>query len=371
MAKPKRILYFMNDLFGGGAQKGLINLLDADFFRGAELHVATIIRGDGCVEPDLRRHLAPGNLHIFSSAERMKLSHLLKALLLYPILLLRLRPSSVVLSLPQASLVGRFWGHLLPISKLFAFEHSISYAKKAYAVLLKALSLSISAILIDTQRTGSATRRFFLPFKRYEIIELPLYTGSVAPAHLKTSTRLAKPVRLLIAGRLTVQKNHAALFSALKILLGQGQPVHLTVVGNGELEAQLKVLVTTLGIAPNVTFLGYLTPWTIQCPLADIYIQPSLREGLCITVVEAMRHGLPTIASPRGGMLDYGVDGENILYTDPENPADIATQITRLIKGNALREKLATNAVSSMENLFGTAATRKKLNAARAAFGLN
>lgn len=367
MSKPRKVLYFINDLFGGGAQKGLVNILDVNFFNGTELHVAAIIRGDGCVEADLLRHLPASQVHVFAGSEKMRLKHLLKAFLLYPLLLLKLRPRLVIMSLPQANIVGRFWGHVLPITRLYAFEHTTSYAKKGYGYILKALSLSVRGIIMDTQTTGSETTRFFLPFKKYQIIDLPLYTGALDASHIKHGTAIKGTPTLLIAGRLTPAKNHVALFRALKVLKDAGQPCHLNIAGSGELSEMLEAEVKVLGLQKHVTFLGYLSPWTTECPKADIYVQPSLREGLCITVVEAMRHGLPVIASPRGGMLDYGSDGENILFADPESPAAIAEAITKLVSNDKLRKKLAENAITSMESRFGTVALRQKLAAARAA----
>lgn len=369
MSKPKRILYFINDLFGGGAQNGLINLLNAGFFNGTELHVAAIIRGDGCVEAELLKHIPASRLHIFSGSERMKLPHLLRAMRLYPRLLLSLRPQITILSLPQANLVGRFWGHLLPITRLFVFEHSTAYAKKAYAYLLKALSLSVYGILTDTNRTTTETTRHFLPLRSYKVVEIPLFTGQVNPAYLKTTTKIGKTPRLLIAGRLSHAKNHAGLFHALQILKGQGVPFHLSIAGNGELEPELKALASQLDIAENLTFLGYLSPWTAQCPLADIYLQPSFREGLCLTVVEAMSHGLPVIASSRGGMLDYGHDGENIVFADPDSPPDLAAKIASVIADDKLRSRLSKNAMSSMEARFSLKALNARLAEARMEVG--
>ncbi|RYG61591.1 MAG: glycosyltransferase family 1 protein [Alphaproteobacteria bacterium] len=367
MSKPRKILYFINDLFGGGAQKGLVNILDVNFFEETELHVAAISRGDGCIKADLLRHLPASQVHVFTASEKMHLSHLLKAFLLYPLLLLKLRPRLVIMSLPQANIVGRFWGHILPITRLYAFEHTTSYAKKGYAYILTALSLSVRGIIMDTQTTGTETTRFFLPFKKYQIINLPLYTGALDSAYIKQGTAIKGKPTLLIAGRLTTAKNHINLFHALKLLATSGQPCHLNIAGSGELSDMLEAEVKKLGLQQHVTFLGYLSPWTTECAKADIYIQPSLREGLCITVVEAMRHGLPVIASPRGGMLDYGVDGENILFADPDSPEAIANAISKLVQDDKLRKKLAENAITSMESRFGTVALRQKLAAARAA----
>jgi len=76
---------------------------------------------------------------------------------------------------------------------------------------------------------------------------------------------------------------------------------------------------------------------------SDIFIRPSLSEGLGSAFLEAMAAGVPIIGTRVGGIPDFLVDGETGLFCEAQNPQSIAEKIKLLLADETLRQKLITN----------------------------
>ena len=99
-------------------------------------------------------------------------------------------------------------------------------------------------------------------------------------------------------------KGVAVLLESLRSLRRSGAAVHLTVVGGGRLQADLQELTRDQGTAGDVSFLGQLDRDGVQRALdaAQLFVLPSLTEGLPRALLEAMARGLPAIATRVGGV---------------------------------------------------------------------
>ena len=75
-----------------------------------------------------------------------------------------------------------------------------------------------------------------------------------------------------------------------------------------------------------------------------MYVQPSHYESFSNALIEAMATGLPVVASRVGGMLDCIVDGENGLFANPKDPADLARKLRTLLDEPQLAARLGAKA---------------------------
>ncbi|MCK4322985.1 MAG: glycosyltransferase family 4 protein, partial [Armatimonadetes bacterium] len=124
------------------------------------------------------------------------------------------------------------------------------------------------------------------------------------------------------------------------------------IVGTGEEKENLQQLVKQEGLSEFVTFWGGVTDAELGAlyHAADLFIMPSRdmngksREGLGLTYLEAGLCGLPAIGSRSGGIPDAIVDGETGLLVNPEDAAQIANAIIRLISDEAIAQRLGQNA---------------------------
>jgi glycosyltransferase involved in cell wall biosynthesis len=108
--------------------------------------------------------------------------------------------------------------------------------------------------------------------------------------------------------------------------------------GSGPLESVLRA-----SAAPNLKLMGFLSPPDDFLAAIDVYVQPSLTEGLSLSLLEAMRAGLPIVATEVGATSVAVKDGRDALLVAPD-PGEIATAVARLHGDAALRSALGASA---------------------------
>jgi len=137
-------------------------------------------------------------------------------------------------------------------------------------------------------------------------------------------------------GRLTEQKGYPVLLEALA-----GLPdVSLLVAGDGPLRPKLEEMVRRLDLADRVEFLGNVDDVTAVLARAHLFVLTSLNEGLPLVVVEAMRAGLPVVATRVGGTPEAVIEGETGLLVDPGDVTGTRMAISRLLEDLDLAERL-------------------------------
>ena len=158
-------------------------------------------------------------------------------------------------------------------------------------------------------------------------------------------------VTLITTSRL-VEKN--AVGDIIHALLFLPSSVRLKIIGTGSLEEQLRDKAAALGLTGRVEFLGHLRYEEIPAHLhaADVFIRPSLSEGFGNSFIEAMAAGVPVIATPVGGIVDFIRHGETGLFCEVRNPRSIAHQVEALIADPGLAARLRKNGVKLAEENY-------------------
>lgn len=142
---------------------------------------------------------------------------------------------------------------------------------------------------------------------------------------------------LLSVGDLCKRKNHKVLIKALPKL--KDKKVHLYIAGWDMMDGELANLAEALGIGDKVTFLGYTRQLSAYFSAADIYLFPSLQEGLPIALLEAMSQGLPVIATDIRGTNDLITDGDGGYLLKTDDYTGFADKIAYLADNEAIRSK--------------------------------
>lgn len=130
--------------------------------------------------------------------------------------------------------------------------------------------------------------------------------------------------------------------------------IRLLVVGTGPLSDELKIKAQRLKLKERVMFLGHIPHEVVPYYLhaSDIFIRPSLSEGMGNSFIEAMVTGVPVIATKVGGISDFLKDGETGLYCEVNNPRNIAQKIEKLIKDKESRDVIIKNAKQMVEEKY-------------------
>jgi glycosyltransferase involved in cell wall biosynthesis len=134
-----------------------------------------------------------------------------------------------------------------------------------------------------------------------------------------------------IIARLSDVKGHQYLIHAMKLVLGRYPHAQLLIVGEGPMEHRLAGLVRSLKLDANVVFLPTVLGTVKTLSMIDVYVLPSLKEGLGLSLMEAMAAGLPCIGSDVGGIRNLIRNGVNGLLVRPGDPAGLAVAIQELL----------------------------------------
>jgi glycosyltransferase involved in cell wall biosynthesis len=161
---------------------------------------------------------------------------------------------------------------------------------------------------------------------------------------LRKQLNLSDDAVLLITTSRLVKKN--AVGDSIRALSSLPTQVHLLILGIGEEESILKTLAETEGVSSRVHFLGHIAHEALPAYLAiaQVFVRPSLSEGMGSSFVEAMAAGIPIVATKVGGIPDFLFDGETGLFCEVQNPKSIAAAVERLLTDDTLRTRVIKNA---------------------------
>jgi glycosyltransferase involved in cell wall biosynthesis len=136
---------------------------------------------------------------------------------------------------------------------------------------------------------------------------------------------------------------------------------HLLVVGTGNLERELKQQAIREGIDAAVNFAGYRSDIPQILSAADLFVLPSLAEGLPLAALEAMAACLPVVATDVGGTAEAVVDGETGLLVPPANPHRLAAAILSLVSDRERRVQMGSAGRARVEQRFSARVAAKTL----------
>jgi glycosyltransferase involved in cell wall biosynthesis len=137
-----------------------------------------------------------------------------------------------------------------------------------------------------------------------------------------------QPPRIIVVARMDVPKEHALLLEAMAPLASETWELEL--IGDGPHRSDLEEQTRRLGLNERVRFLGARSDVAERLSQGQLFILPSRWEGLPRSILEAMRAGLPVIASDVGGIpecVEHGVTG----YRVPRGSAEKMTQHVRML----------------------------------------
>lgn len=166
-------------------------------------------------------------------------------------------------------------------------------------------------------------------------------------------------------GRLSSVKGQRFLIEAMKYIVLSDNRVKCVIIGSGPEEGELKKLVMKMGLEGSVKFAGDAhykdAPLYLKC--MDIFVLPSLKEGLGLALLEAMALGKPCIASDVGGISEILGNGQNGLSVPPANAEALKEAIMKLLNDRSLSAGLAGNGRALVREKFSIESMAGKMAA--------
>ncbi len=152
--------------------------------------------------------------------------------------------------------------------------------------------------------------------------------------------------------RLAEQKGITYLLQATPQVIKAFPDITLVIAGDGELKEDLQKETRQLNIEQNVCFAGARLDIPDLLQLFDVYVLPSLWEGMPMVILEALAAGCPVLATDVGGVakvIDNEVTG---LLVEPRNPEQLAISILRILSDRQLQEKFIRNGLQKFQKKF-------------------
>jgi L-malate glycosyltransferase len=198
-------------------------------------------------------------------------------------------------------------------------------------------------------------------------IDLDRVDTDITPEQAKTRIGISSDAIVIgCIGRLEEQKGHIHLLRAFSRLVsdrGMEQKINLrlVLVGDGRLHQQLEKAANQLGIANRVLMLGDRQDVAELLRAFDVFVMPSLWEGLSLAMLEAMAARLPVLISDVGGAAEVLGENEFGIRLPPGDENALTDSIRRLIGDPSLRRNLTEAARKRVEEHYSAAAMTKKL----------
>lgn len=231
-------------------------------------------------------------------------------------------------------------------------KYDIFYKRLAYSAVKKAIAVSY-------ENRQNLVSIFGLPEDKITVvhngIDLSRFQNLDSNRLEKIGKELQIPEDALIIttiGRLHQQKGHEYLIKASKIVLSQFKDAIFLVVGEGELEDELQRMTNSLGLGDNFRHTGRRKEIPEILGLTDIFVLPSLFEGLPLVILEAMAAGKPVIASNISGIPEAVIDGATGILVPSQNEKELAGAILDLLTNSIKRKLMGENGKERASKYF-------------------
>lgn len=358
------VLHVIHHLCVGGLENGLVNLIN-------HMPVAQFRHAVLCVEDysDFRLRIMRPDVDVYA-LHRSRIGVWRMRVAMYQ-LFRRLRPTIVhtrnlsgLDALAPARLAGvplRVHGeHGFDVDNLGGDNKRHAMLRRLHAPLVNGyVTVSKSLETYLRERVGVAGPRIRQVYNGVD-------TERFAPQPTRDFSALplgfAGPDKVIVGtvGRLQPVKDQATLLRAFAALEDADplfrERMRLVIVGDGPLSGQLRALAHRLGIANMVCFTGASGEVARLLPTFDIFVLPSLSEGISNTLLEAMASAVPVLASAVGGNLELVRDGHVGHLFPPGDTPRLAQFLAEYGADAALRQRLGAAARRHAIEQFGLAA---------------
>jgi len=193
-------------------------------------------------------------------------------------------------------------------------------------------------------------RQYALSAKVAPAAKLVVIRNGIDPAAFQKVSRADARMRLGIkqgvpvigyVGRLERQKGLMYLIKTMAELSNDWPNLQCLIIGDGSQRSSLVQQVQSMGIEDQVRFLGYQPEVSALLPALDVFVLPSLYEGLPYTLLEAMASGVPIVATHVVGIQDVVCDGKTGLLVQPGDVPGLKRAIGQILSNRELGVKLA------------------------------
>ncbi len=351
MKKVCRITYLITDLDIGGAENSLHQLvthLNPQKFSP----LVCSLSGEGKIADKLRDKgievVCLGAKSKFDITVLFKLVNLLR----------HQKPDILHTYLFHANFVGRIAGRLAGISIIISSIRTMEKQKWHHVYLDMLTSWMVDKEICVSKDVEDFTKKYArVPARKL----ITIYNGiNFADLHI-TKNAEDKRRELSISqfnpiigtvGHLTVAKGLVYLLKAFKLVLEDFPDAYLLIVGGGPQEKKLKRLAEQLEIVSSVRFLGFREDAMDIMNTLDVFVLPSLWEGMPNVILEACALGKPVVSTLVGGTKEIIKDGETGFLVAPKDWQGFANSIKSILQNPQTRQEFGSRGKEFVDKTF-------------------
>lgn len=356
------VLYIIHSLTWGGAENQVVTLAPALSRGRYTIHVCCLQR-EGVQADALRAR----GIQVVSL--NMRLRYWPIAVYRLFRLIGRLKPKIVHTHLYDAGIWGRLVGKLAGVPVILTTEVGMTVWKKRHHLLLERFVNRFTDKMIAVSEDIRQRRIRLEGVSPEKLITIPAAVEVERFSRTSSRERVRKeldldpssPVIGTVA-RLAAAKRLDLLLEAARIVRETVPHARFLLVGDGSLREELESRAVQLDLSPEyVRFLGNRQDVAEFLPAIDIFALSSEREGLPVSMLEAMAASKPVVATQVGGIPQVVQDGHNGLLVPPRDPVGLAKAIITLIENKTLRESVAREGYRTVEARFSTDAIGREI----------
>jgi glycosyltransferase involved in cell wall biosynthesis len=250
----------------------------------------------------------------------------------------------------KAGLVGRVAAKTLKIPTVFtahgwAFTEGASLKRKLIAIPLEKIISHLTGMIICVSYYDYMRA---VKFKIAKNSLLKVIHNGIDDTDYRT-TYSDRPPKIVCVARFAPPKQQTKLVEALSFLNDRSWT--LKFIGDGPDQTHVMKKVKALGLEHRVQFLGARDDVPRLLAESDIFVLPSFYEGLPISIIEAMRAGLPVIASNVGGVNEL-LNSKTGILIENKSEVSLKNALLKLIEDTQLRKRLGKGGRFAYESFF-------------------
>lgn len=244
-----------------------------------------------------------------------------------------------------------------PFTPIIHTDHSRVFpVKSRYLLAERVMSWHVQKVVAVSKSTANdLTCKIGMVRSKIQVIPNGVDVGRFqnTPKDYRIINQLCHGEKIVgVVGRLVEGKGIQFLLRAMKSLLDDGMNVRLVIVGEGEYRQELENQAKSYGIADKIEFAGSRADVEKFYVLFDVFVLPSLFEGLPVVLLEAMAAGCPVIASNVGGVCEIIEDGVSGIMVQPMDHCELAAMLKRVLSDEDYSVSLAERGLSVVREAF-------------------
>lgn len=351
---PRKLLFVITKSNFGGAQRQVYEL--ATYFAGKGYDIAVILGGKGV----LAEKLTAANIRIHSipnMGRDIKLIDEIGVFFRMFSIIKTENPHVLHVHSPKAAGIASLAGRLLGIKNIiytvhgWAFNEDRSFYQKTLIAGFSWLTMLLSTKIVNISEKEREQTILFPGISNKTILirnglsAEAVYSQKNARMLLEKmgNVNLTKKICLGSIGELHPNKGQIYLLEALKELVPKYPELHLIIIGEGEERHKFEKFVEHHKLTQHVTFLGFVENAAHYLKGFDIFVFPSLKEGLPYAILEAGVAGIAVISTSVGGIPEIIDDMQSGVLIQPKRSKEIVSAIEFLIEHKKDMKEYAKN----------------------------